>query len=296
MKSFVIIRKILGFTKEALCKYILSSGGVLLYTTLIGLYWGAIGTWKDEWPFFKDHLSLHQTISIISIIVAVLLALMAWIFESNEGGAGTTSEQLLLKFIDMTGSVVRSKLVRFRSIAKTLSKKDKFRQITRPNEQIEVIFSEASNFMRYAFSLNEDQLDFTILEKMPGQGWAFGPRLKVWNHDDPSGYFATSNTTASCVYASGGSVFHSSKKLAEAEGKYKKSARDIDKGDGSIFSSYSKFETPTGNFEFVFSIVTYGRRLCDPWQDSAVKVTDVFCKEISRRIDLELCLHVIKKS
>ncbi len=271
----------------------------MTFTTVSGLYWCVLGTWKEEWGVIKNNIQIHQTISLIVLVVSICFAIGGWLLENSRKRAAVGTEELLGEFVTMTGQVVRTKFKKLRAKALLLKpgSPDKLSQIAQPRDQIQIIYENASNFMRAAFSLADDEYDFTIIERAPGGTWSFGPCLKEWNHGDPNQLFAdNSKSAARLVRKSGDGMLLPSKKKAEMEGRYTLSERDKEKGgDGSIFTSFFAVDTTEGRYEFVFSVVTYGKRLCDPWNKDAMKVTEQFCREISKRLEMEFCLDVIIK-
>jgi hypothetical protein len=87
-----------------------------------------------------------------------------------------------------------------------------------------------------------------------------------------------------------------SKVVAAKESNYLSGERDQGVGDGSIFVAPVAAKCKGVDYEYIISIVTYKRRLSDPWDDLACENVKLFLREISRRIELELYLKTIKSS
>ncbi len=199
-----------------------------------------------------------------------------------------------MRFMKMVGSIVQAKLVRNKAKMETLGAK-KFALLTAPIEQLEVIFSASTEFMKHVFLLEENQVDITILHKGPNRDWSFLlVHQKTWRHSSPEN-LVKPGTCAHRALTTGEYEFYPSKKLAHVDGHYELGQRDGAAGDGSIFCAPSFVHCNDQKHEFILSIVTYGKVLSNPADDENALKVKALLREISRRVEMELCMKVVKE-
>ena len=100
------------------------------------------------------------------------------------------------------------------------------------------------------------------------------------------------STAAHCL-KHGQPVFFPDKMIAESDGKYIMSERDKQYGKiGSIYSYPVKLKTK--GVSYIVSIVTYGKAICQFYNNREIKIAKELLGGFCRRYELELCLDAIK--
>lgn len=267
-------------------------------TAFIGvsaLYFAAIDTWRGDWAFFRDRIQLHENIFLGCLYACLLLALGQWFYDRAGRKAQQNTEELLIGFVEMVAAIVGFKFSHYLHKAEHLTRKS-FDALVAPGDQIRRIMDESSSFLRRIYELSENEIDITILEsRTSAPDWRFFQSLRNWVHADPSAW-VTAGSSAHQAISSGQHFLHPSKVKASERGNYKLSTRDKQWGDGSIFCHSLKIPCRGDEWQYIISIVTYGKRLCDWGDDENVKKTEALLREISRRLELELVLRTIKHS
>ena len=246
---------------------------------------------KEE-AWFADFLGLSSIVMLILTGIQLVLCAIVWLFGDGAENAG--ADLRAQEFIAATAKIVRAKAHRFRAALEVLRPTRRFEQITKPTVQIDIIMSAVEGFFRKEFGLRENQMDITILMSKGDQPWQFFMQMqKGWNHGQPQQLFDR-GSAAAFARQSGEPVFHPCKLEAARNGLFKLSKRDVDRKSGSAFIHPVKFNLPSGEYhEFIINIVTYGKRFCSPYDELAVEDTEIFLREITNRIELELCLQAI---
>lgn len=272
--------------------------GVLAITTIIGVYQSLQASIGGSWltP------SINAVLVASSYGILALVALLAWLSERVSEQSLEQTEKLLMNFLSMVSRIVDDKAHVLSSKAKTAKTAKKFNHVVTPEEQLRSIFSHGATFLMETFGLQADQLDITILQKKTAPGvssgeWAFVARhQRHWPHGAPSALFCGTTSCAASVASGGAAVFHASKSVAASNDEYVLSDRDKRQGsDGSIYCDVVSIEDSLGNkWDFIVSIVTYGERFCDPFDEANELKTKTFLREIVRRIQIELHYVVIK--
>jgi hypothetical protein len=265
------------------------SGAIAVYGSADTL-WG-----KSHW-FFLNHPDAHRYAKLIASICILVIAIAVTMRERWKERSLAGTEVVLKGFVSMVANIVQNKIGYLSERAKTVSQSKKYDHVTDPIAQLKVIFKESATFLTTTFSLKEDQIDISIIEKNGTNPWKFLTSHQTkWSHGDPDSFFKVdSKSCASTVIKSGQDAFHASKKVAAAEDEYELSERDKQTDDGSIFCIPIKVSSKASNWIFVVSIVTYGRRFCNPHDKRNEEKVIALLKEITRRIELELTHRVIK--
>lgn len=234
------------------------------------------------------------------VVALIVLTLFVSLFSAISNALRNQSDERYRSFLEnfmvSISKVVTSKLERFKSKSRHLTKTGNvFRAITHPKDQIGLIHSEAVDWLRETFKLEEDEICITIMHTNgveDKQYFAFDTQPK-WQHTKAK-TLLTSDSCASKCLERGETIFHPSKQRASERKEYVLSDRDNRKGDGSIFCYPVVTECASHTDKFVISVVTYGKRMCTPGDHSEEKITKQFLNEICKRLDIELTLYSIK--
>jgi hypothetical protein len=208
----------------------------------------------------------------------------------SDGGA----REILNEFIENVGLIVQAKLDRFRQKLESVKHgSDKFKHITMPLEQVQVIGNAAVRFLRSVYGLKEDDIEITVLRRRDGGDWIYVYQFQDWSHGSTD-WLSDRNSAANQCAAHGEPVFFADKIMAATRGQYVLSDRDKRRGMGSAYIYPIRFKTAESTTDFVISIVTYRIPFCPDVDATSREITVSFLREICRRFEIELCLDTIK--
>ena len=268
-----------------------------IFPPVTSAYYAVLDILKDDLPIIKNHLALHQRLFWIILVVSLLLLFIQGFVEEKESDKQKIALTLLTDFLATVGRIVQNKLDRFRKKFPQLKpSSNKFNQITQPNEQLSIIARESVAFLQKAYGLNDDQINITIARKKGENGkWHYCYRYQNnWKHSDPKKILPQKMAIVDKVNR-GEYCFFPDKIKAAKEGEYCLSKRDRDRLLGSAFLFPVKFEGNQCAFEYLISIITYGKQFCEEDDQPSIEVSQIFLREISRRFEIELCLKSIKE-
>lgn len=267
----------------------------VLFPPVTGAYYLTLDVWGDKLAFVKNYESQHR-IAFFTLLGITLTGLFVRGFiDEKKNLTSEEANQLLTDFIKMVGLIVDEKTSRFRNkLFQTKLAHDKFGLITHPDDQLHVIFTHAVHFLRRAFSLEEDQIDITIIRKKDvDTNWNYLVCHQRWKHGDAHELMNCASAAKSCI-DTGEPIFFPDKVKAAQEGLYSMSRRDKRRQLGSAYVMPISFPADGFTMQYIVSIVTYGAQLCDEWDEDSKAVSKGFLREICRRMEIELCLHTIK--
>lgn len=262
---------------------------------ITGSYIAVIDVFNDRWEVLKSNQGIVTIVFWSCLLVSLVTQFVSGLTHLKPKlDSDSTARELLGEFISHVGIIVEEKLERFRSrIPHISSNADKFKHITQPVEQIGIIGREASQFLRSAYGLKEDQLDITILKRDSSGEWIYIYRLQSWSHGSTRWLVDRRSAAQQCSERSE-VAFYPDKVKSAASGHYVLSDRDKRRKNGSAYIYPISFQRRDDKVDFVISIVTYGSQFNSDYDKSSSDVTSAFLREICRRFEIELCLDTIK--
>ena len=288
--------KILFYAKKAIKWSLKQKGPALLLTPITSAYFLILDVWGDSFAFIKNNLEVHQL-----IFIALLgLSLIGWVLRSaideDDNKEEMYAKEVLLKFIKHIGIIVQRKKDRFSDkLLAANSATDKFAYITEPQKQIKDIFQQVQQFLIETFGIQENQINASVFEESQSdQKWKLFVDLQGWEHPNFADLLSKNSTGKSCL-ESGESIFYPCKNEAAKRSEYFLDFRDKKRKEGSAYVAPVFCVDETYTHRYVVSFITYGVRLCDPWDTEGTLLVQNILDEFSRRVKLELCLHTFKK-
>lgn len=262
-----------------------------------GLYFLCLDVWSDEWSLIKNYKHEHEFVFLVLIISSLSILFIRGTADLYEGKSDKAYIAFMEQFSTLTSKLVIKKLERFKDEALRLKPSgNTFRQITQPKDQINIILGEIETLLLHNFAVKKKQVCITVMHQDPKSNtWYYEYETnKGWKHTKAQQLIDTDSAASECL-KTGQPVFHPCKKKASSSNQYFLSDRDKSNGKGSVFCYPALTKNPDYTDNYIVSIVTYGKRLCDPLdQEQAEAISDIF-SDICQRIDLELTLHSIKK-
>ena len=262
-----------------------------------GLYFLCLDIWGGEWPIIKDYQKEHEFVFSTLIFLSLLILVIRGTADWYEGKSDKAYIAFMEQFSILTSKLVTKKLERFKDESLKLKPNgNTFKQITQPKDQINMILGEIETLLFNNFAVKKKQVCITVMHKDPAaNNWYYEYETnKGWKHTKAQKLIDSKSAASECL-RTGQPVFHACKKQASRSNQYFLSERDNSNGEGSVFCYPALTTNPDYTDNYIVSIVTYGKRLCDPLdQEQAEAISDIF-SDICQRIDLELTLHSIKK-
>ena len=268
----------------------------LVLPSASGAYFLCLDVWGDKWDFIKNYQSQHEFIFTSLIVSSLIVLVIRGFADIYEGKSDKAYIAFMENFSLLTSKLVTHKLNRFKKEASRLRPNgDTFKQITQPKDQINLILGEIENLLFHNFSMKKSQVSITIMHKDPqSENWYYEYETnKGWNHTKAQILIDGNSTAARCL-RTGEPIFHACKELASQNDEYFLSERDKRMGKGSVFCYPAFTENTSYRDDYIVSIVTYGKRLCDPIDVAQSEAVSEIFSDICRRIDLELTLDSIK--
>lgn len=269
---------------------LLSSGlSAVIFSSCFGVYIVAYDIKRTEWRFFQSNPQLHEAIFMVYILAVVPVSVVRWRRFELQRKARRSAEDLFIEFVRMVSTIVDWKTRMIHSRLPSLKKRS-LAKIIHPGEQIQTILRASDVFLRKVYGLSEDDLDIAIKERDPDTGdWHFYQTLRGRMGENVNNFF-TKECAANTAFETGRPIFLPSKLEGIRDQKYQIGSYDRETGDGSIFCYPISFQFLQRKRSYVISIVTYGKRLCDPDDCENIKKTKGLLREITRRLELEITL------
>lgn len=262
-----------------------------------GLYFLCLDVWGDEWGIVKNHQEKHEFIFSVLIVSSLLILLIRGAADWYEEKSDKSYIAFMEQFSILTSKLVTKKLERFKEEALKLKPNgNTFKQITQPKDQINMILAEIETLLLNNFSIKKKQVCITIMHKGPlSNNWHYEYETnRGWAHTKAQKLIEEKSAASECL-RTGQPVFHACKNSASSKGLYYLSERDRSSGEGSVFCYPAFTKNSDYSDNYIISIVTYGKKFCDPLdKEQAEAISDILA-DICQRIDLELTLQSIKR-
>lgn len=266
-------------------------------SAITGSYYLILDIWSDKLGFIKNHPLFHQVVFWICLIFSLSILFIRTYFEDKKEYDNQLALKFLTDFIGTVGYIVEAKINRFRKKFLELKpKSNKFNQITQPDDQLAIIADSFCEFLKKNFGFEDHQINITILKrKGSASNWTYCfTHQKNWKYSDPAKVLPQKIEKVEEIHR-GEYVFYPDKMQAARLGKYFLSKRDSRRRTGSAFLFPIKVQGKNCSFEYLISIITYGKQFCDETDEEAIKVSKAILREVCRRFELELCLKAIKE-
>lgn len=268
----------------------------LILPWVTGSYYTILDIWGDQWTWISGYKSEHEVAFCVCLVFSLVSQFLSGLLPAPKKlESDKVAREILGEFIENIGAIVQAKIDRFRQkLDEIKPNSDKFKHITRPEDQIPIIAGAAARFLRGAYGFKEDQIDITILRRKDSGGWHYHFQLQPWSHNSPGDLMERRAAAIRCIENTEAAFFPDKIKSA-GEGKFVLSDRDKRRGVGSAYI-YPMFFAPIASpTNCVVSIVTYGVQFCPDYDLPSCEITEAFLREICRRFEIELCLDTIKK-
>lgn len=266
---------------------------------LLGLYYGTLDIWGDEWTWIKDYKNWHAWIYSILMLLTIISVIYKTYLNYKSDKLKFEDDQLLKNFLSFIKNIVHAKRTRFYDKVSRLDTTTKrinfFEEITHPKEQIRYIMAQAVKFFEY-YGVESGHLEMTVLGAHTTASvtifdWKYLLQLdRQRQHTDPN-QLMNNPSIAKQAILRGEPIFLADLQEGVDQNIFYKSSRSENANNvGSIYCKPVTIKIQGITYKFVFTIVSYGTYLCSPNSEAEAKQLAILLDEIGDRIELELYL------
>lgn len=292
------LRKILyfAFVNNRVVKFLDSSALSIVVPPAVGLYYGTLDIWGDDWPWIKDNRSTHSLIFVVLASFTILTLFIKGLAESGRGVTAKKYQILLESMITFFNELVKKKKDRFNNKAKNLKPaSDIFKAITHPKDQLEHVLDGTKRFLILGFGIDQKNIGITIIQGCPNENkWWYEFKCDAQRQHFKAKDLMSNASTAKYCFDSGDSLFIPEIRKGLKDGLFYESDRSKKTGIGSIFCKPVRVTVGTVEYVYIFTIAVFGEYLCTPYDESECRACEKILDEVADRVELELHLHSIK--
>jgi len=264
---------------------------------VIGLYYGTLDIWGDDWPWIAENKNTHETIFTILASLTVAILFVKAISEAAKGAVNRRYSQLIESMLLFFNTLVKKKKDRFYNKAKHLKPSgDVFRLITQPKDQLEHVLDGTKNFLIDGLGIDTKNIGITVIQGDPKSNkWWYELKCDTQKQHTRAKDLMSSKSTASYCYESGDSIFIADIRKGTKEEVFFESERSSKSRIGSIFCKPVRITVNNLEYVYIFTIAVFGQYLCSPYDEEECRACEKILDEIADRVELELYLHSMKQ-
>ncbi|NNH87493.1 hypothetical protein [Acinetobacter terrae] len=272
------------------------------FAVLLGLYYGTLDIWGDDWSWIAGHKPLHSKIYSILMGLTILSVSLRAYYDWQDTKNKAAYDKLLNQFILFIKDIVQAKRTRFYDKVTKLETGKRvnfFEVITHPKEQLRTIMQHAVNFFEF-YGVPRSNLQITILSSNSfSNHWKYEETLdRQKNHTDAN-IVMNSRSVANKALQTGEPIFLadlSEEGTDESQKIFYKSERSVTVNCiGSIYCKPVTIIIQEITYNYVFTLVTYGTYLCSPNNVEEANQIATLLDEIGDRVELELYLLAMRQ-
>lgn len=263
---------------------------------IVGLYYGTLDIWGDDWVIIKNHKEFHQiTFSVLSIFTILILFLKG-VSEQIKGNVHKKYQIILESMIEFFNELVKKKRDRFFKKAKDIKPRiDIFSTITHPKDQLDFVMDGTKRLISKGLGIEAKNIGITIIQGEPeSQKWWYAFKCDSQKQHTKAKVLMDGHSTAKYCYSNGDSIFIPDIRKGLKEGVFLETERSKKSVLGSVFCKPVRVNVGGKNFVYIFTICVYGQLICTPYDIEECKACEQLFDEVADRVELELYLHSIK--
>lgn len=293
MKKFLYIL----FVNNRIVKFLGHPALGVLIPPIIGLYYGALDIWGDDWTWISDKKELHEFIFTLLASFTILILFLKAISEAAKGEVDKQYTKLMESMLLLFNTLVKKKRDRFFNKAKHLKPNgDVFKLITQPKDQLEHVLDGTKNFLINGLGVDTKNIGITIIQGSPqNDKWWYELKCDTQKQHTKAKELMTGKSTAAYCIESGDSIFIPDIRKGIKEGVFIESERSSKTDIGSIFCKPVRITVNNIEYVYIFTIAVFGQNLCAPYDEEECRACEKILDEIADRVELELYLHSMKQ-
>jgi hypothetical protein len=264
---------------------------------LVGLYYGTLDIWGNDWSIIKDHKETHELVFSMVATLTIIILFVKGISEQFKGSVQKKYQNLLESIVVFFNDLVKKKKDRFYQKAKEVKPtNDIFKIITQPKDQLDFVLDGTKKLLKNGFDIESKNVAITIIQGIPSEDkWWYEFKCDSQKQHTKAKTIMSGKSTANYCYKNGESVFISDIRKGIKEDIFLTSDRSKKSDHGSIYCKPVRIDVNSVAFVYIFTIVVYGEFLCTPYDEDECKACERLLDEVGDRVELELYLHSIKK-
>ncbi|WP_198243541.1 hypothetical protein [methane-oxidizing endosymbiont of Gigantopelta aegis] len=142
----------------------------IIVPPIVGLYYGALDIWGDEWKIIKDYKEIHEVIFSGLAGFTIIILFVKGISEQFKGVVNRKYQNLLESIMVFFNDLVKKKKDRFYQKAKKVKPNgDVFKIITQPKDQLEFVLDGAKRLLKNGFDISPKNVAITIIQGIPSE-------------------------------------------------------------------------------------------------------------------------------
>lgn len=268
----------------------------IIIPPLIGLYYGTLDVWGDEWGIVKNYKAIHEFIFTVSASFTVLILFLRAVSQTFQGQIQSKYQEIIQATMIFINEVVKKKKDRFHESAKGIRPKaDIFKAITKPQDQIDFLLDGTRRLLRDAFGIEYKNIEITIIQgnNLDGKWWYLHQTEKQRQHTKAKDIVDGKSTARYCL-DTGDSILVPDIRKGLKEEIFLPSDRSKKSQLGSIYCKPVRVNVGDKEYVYIFTVCVYGELICTPYDEVECKACERLLDEVAERVELELCLHSIK--
>jgi hypothetical protein len=291
-KFFYII-----FVNNRVVDFLSSSVLSMTIPPIVGLYYGTLDIWGDDWSWVKDHKDIHELIFTVLAALTILVLFIKGIAETGKGIVAKKYQVLMESMILFFNELVKKKRDRFYNKAKILKLNgDVFKIITQPRDQLEHVLDGTKRFLMSGLAIDQKNIGITIIQGNPSENkWWYALKCDAQKQHTKAKDLMNNASTARYCFDSGDSLFIPDIRKGVKERLFYESDRSKKTGIGSIFCKPVRITVSNIDYVYIFTIAVFGQHLCTPYDEDECRACEKILDEVADRVELELYLDSIKQ-
>lgn len=264
---------------------------------LVGLYYGALDIWGEDWSWIKDQKGTHELIFTCLASFTIFILFCKAIAEAAKGKVDKRYSKLMESMLIFFNTLVKKKRDRFFNKAKRLKlTSDIFKLITHPKAQLEHVLDGTKSFLIDGLGIDGKNIGITIIQgSSHSNKWWYELQCDTQRQHTKAKVLMAKKSTAAYCIESGDSIFIPDIRKGIKEGVFSPSERSERSSVGSIFCKPVRITVGDLEYVYVFTIAVFGQNLCSPYDEDECRACEKILDEIADRVELELYLHSMRQ-
>ena len=260
---------------------------------IVGLYYGTLDIWGDNWPIVKNYQSIHEVAFTLLATFTIGILFLKGVSEAFKGAVAKKYEALLDALMVLFNSLVKRKRDRYFQKASTLKvNADAFKIFTQPSEQLEFLLDGTKRFLVDGLGIANKQIGVTIIQGVESENkWWYAFKCDSQKQHTRARDIMGGSSAARYALEQGDSVFIPDIRKGLKEEAFLPSKRSVKSKSGSIFCKPVRVNVSNIDYVYIFTIAIYGQYVCTPYDVEECKACERILDEIADRIELELYLY-----
>lgn len=264
----------------------------------MGLYYGTLDIWGNEWGWVNDYSLLHEAAFTILAGFTIIVMFLKGISQAAQGAVSKRYDELTKALIQFFNGLVKKKKDRFHGKALHLKPNgDIFRKITHPKDQLEFVLDGTKTLLSNGMGIDSKNIGITIIQGTPDESkWWYMLKCDRQRQHTKAAQIMSGESTARYCYLTGDSLFIPDIRKGKQQGAFVNSDRSNAANEiGSIFCKPVRMKVDSIEFVYIFTIAIFGQHICTPYDPDESEACERILDEVADRVELELYLYSMKQ-